>query len=145
MNRKRLIAQLKNDEGETPHVYKDSEGYYTVGVGRLLDERRGGRLSHDEIDYLLNNDIDRTYYRLNHDFVWFNDLNDVRQEVLINMAFNLGMNGLKGFRRMIAAIQRDDWVDASREGLDSRWAEQVGDRAVRLMRALLTGEVIRIV
>ena len=140
MNRKRLIAQLKHDEGEVPHVYIDSEGYYTVGVGRMLDERRGGRLTHDEIDYLLQNDIDRTVYRLGHEFPWFHDVSDVRQECFINMAFNLGIRGLKNFKRMIDAAKRGDWEDAAREALDSRWATQVGNRAIRISEAMRTGE-----
>jgi len=140
MNRDRLKEQLRHDEGVVPHAYTDSEGYLSIGCGRLIDRVKGGRLSSDEIEFLLNNDIDRTAYRLSHDFKWFDDLNDVRKEVLINMAFNLGMTGFKTFKLMISAIERSDWVDAAREGLDSRWSGQVGDRAIRLMQALRTGQ-----
>ena len=140
MNRDRLKTQLRLDEGVIPHAYTDSEGYLTIGVGRLIDRVRGGRLSNDEIEYLLNNDIDRVAYRLSHEFPWYDDLSDVRQEIFVNMAFNLGIAGLKTFRLMIAAIERQDWVDAAREGLDSKWSGQVGDRAIRLMQALRTGQ-----
>ena len=119
MNRDRLKTQLRMDEGVIPHAYTDSEGYLTIGCGSLIDRVKGGRLSSDEIEFLLNNDIDRVAYRLSHDFKWYDDLSDVRQEVLINMAFTLGMDGLKTFKLMLAAIERQDWVDAAREGLDS--------------------------
>jgi len=140
MNRDRLKTQLRLDEGVIPHAYTDSEGYLTIGVGRLIDRVRGGRLSNDEIEYLLNNDIDRVAYRLSHEFPWYDNLSDVRKEVLVNFAFNLGIAGVKNFKRMIAAIERQDWVDAAREGLDSKWSGQVGDRAIRLMQALRTGQ-----
>ena len=77
---------------------------------------------------------------LQKEWGWFNDLNDVRQEVLANMRFNLGLANLRKFKRMIAALERRDWVDASREMLDSKWATQVGNRAIRLSNAMRTGQ-----
>jgi len=132
MNRSRLTAQLKIDEGVRESVYLDSEGYYTVGVGRMVDDRKGGKLSEDEIEYLLDNDIDRIQNQAVREFQWYNDLNDIRQEVILNMIFNLGINGLKKFKLMIKALERHDFETASREMLDSKWAGQVGNRAIRL-------------
>jgi len=140
MNKDRLKNQLRHDEGVRKHAYTDSEGYLTIGVGRLIDRVKGGRLSDDEIELMLNNDVDRFSARLSHDYSWFDDLSDVRQEVLVNMAFNLGLSGLAGFRLMLGAIARGDWLDASREGLDSKWSGQVGNRAIRLMQALRTNQ-----
>jgi len=140
MNRDRLKSQLTRDEGIRESVYQDSEGYYTVGIGRMLDARRGGKLSRDEIELLLDNDIDRVTYRLGREYSWFSDLSDVRQEAMINMAFNLGLQGFGKFRNMIAAIERTDWIDAAREILDSRYARQVGDRAIRISEAMRTGQ-----
>ena len=140
MNKSRLREQLRHDEGVVPHAYQDSEGYWTIGVGRLIDERKGGLLSPKEIEYLLDNDIERVSIGLQKEWTWFNDLNDVRQEVLANMRFNLGLANLRKFKRMISALERRDWVDASREMLDSKWATQVGNRAIRLSNAMRTGQ-----
>ena len=140
MNRQRLRQQLIHDEGCIDHAYTDSEGYLTIGVGRLIDRVKGGRLSEDEIEYLLENDIDKIINQAIREFAWFSDLSDVRQEVVLNMIFNLGLVGFKGFRNMIAALERHDWVDASREMLDSKWSSQVGQRAIRLSEAMRTGD-----
>lgn len=138
MNSSRLRNRLRADEGIIPHAYQDSEGYWTIGVGRLIDKRLNGGLSADEIDYLLDNDIRRIVAEANT-FHWFSELDDVRQEVIVNMLFNLGLERFSGFHRMIAAIIRGDYLDAAREGLDSKWARQVGTRAIRLMKALESG------
>ena len=88
----------------------------------------------------MDNDIERVTISLQREWSWFNDLNDARQEVLANMCFNLGLAGLRKFQRMIAALERQDWLDASREMLDSKWATQVGDRAIRLSNAMRVGQ-----
>lgn len=136
MNRQRLIRQLRFDEGVRSKVYRDSEGIETIGVGRNLVDRG---LSDDEINYLLDNDIDLVVEEANG-FAWYYDLNDVRQEVVLNMLFNLGLSRFKGFKMMIAALERHDYDDASREMLDSKWAGQVGSRALRLSEAMRIGK-----
>ena len=140
MNRTRLKGQLTTDEGRVLHAYEDSEGYLTVGVGRLIDERRGGGLSEDEVDYLLENDIDKVVNQVLREFSWYMDLNDVRQEVVINMVFNLGLGNFKEFKKTIAAIAKHDFLTASQEMLASKWSAQVGVRATRLSDAMLSGE-----
>ena len=140
MNTERLRKQLKRDEGVRESAYQDSEGYWTIGVGHLIDPAKGGKLSRGEIEYILSNDIDRAVYRLDHEYDWYSDLNDVRQEVVVNMVFNLGIKGFGRFVNTIDAIVRGDWLDASREMLDSKWASQVGERAIRLAHAMRTGQ-----
>ena len=140
MNRSRLTAQLKFDEGVKEYAYTDSEGYLTIGVGRLIDRTKGGKLSEDEIEYLLDNDIDRIQNQTIRAFHWYNDLNDVRQEVILNMVFNLGLNGFKNFKLMIKALERHDYEDASQEMVDSKWCLQVGPRCIRLSEAMRLGE-----
>jgi len=138
MNRKRLKAQLIYDEGVRASAYQDSEDYWTIGVGRLIDEKKGGKLSADEIEYLLDNDIDKVINQVIREFDWYYDLSEVRKEVILNMAFNLGIGGVKKFKNMINALKRHDWDDASREMLDSKWTGQVGQRAIRLSEAMRT-------
>ena len=140
MNRQRLKDRLKLDEGLRLEPYQDSEGWWTVGYGRLIDTRKGGKISEDEAEYMLNNDIDVVINQVIREFPWFGDLSDARQEVILNMVFNLGLPKFKGFKNAITAMKRHDWTDASREMLDSLWSRQVGDRAVRLSEAMRTGE-----
>lgn len=137
-DRLRLRARVKTDEGFRAQVYKDSEGWLTVGYGRLLEPSRGGGISRDEAEYLLANDL-RVAERLCEGLPEYLDLSPVRQAVLINMCFNLGAAGLKGFKRMFAALVRQDYGEAASEMLNSRWARQVGARAVRLATQMETG------
>lgn len=140
MNRQRLKQRLYADEGKVDHAYQDSEGYWTIGVGHLVDKRKGGGLDDDVIEHQLENDIDRIVNQAIREFHWFMDISDVRQEVVLNMIFNLGLDGFKGFKLTVAAIARHDFIDASREMLDSKWAGQVGNRAIRLSEAMRTGQ-----
>ena len=132
-------AQLKIDEGTVPHAYMDSEGYWTIGVGRLIDKRLGGHLRPDEIDFMLDNDIDRAEEDAKAMFPGFQRLSDARKAVLVNMAFNLGRDRLAAFQRFRAAVEAGAWEQASAEMLDSRWAEQVGIRAQRLSKQMKEG------
>ena len=88
---------------------------------------------------MLDNDINRTVVDLQAHLPVFATLNDVRQNAIINMAFNLGIGGLLEFHHMIAAMEAGDFDQASAEGLDSAWAKEVGDRATRLMEELKNG------
>ena len=132
-------AQLKIDEGTVPHAYMDSEGYWTIGVGRLIDKRLGGHLRPDEIDFLLDNDIERAEEEAKAMFPGFQGLSDARKAVLVNMAFNLGRERLAAFQRFREAIAAQEWDRAAGEMLDSRWAEQVGIRAQRLSKQMKEG------
>lgn len=135
-----LIAELRRDEGVKPHAYKDHLGNWTIGVGRLIDKARGGKLSDDEIDYLLTNDIARFKAELDAKLPWWRSLDEVRQRVVLNMVFNLGTAGLLGFKNTLAAIKVGEWEKASAGMLASRWAKQTGQRAVRLAKMMREGE-----
>ena len=133
----RLRNQLRLHEGVESRVYTDTKGIKTVGVGRNLEDRG---LSDDEVDYLLNNDIDICVKELEQNFDWYDDLDDIRKRVLIDMMFNLGMPRLQKFVNMLKAIEARAWRSAAVEMLDSKWAEQVGNRASRLSEMMETGE-----
>lgn len=141
MDEATLIAELRRDEGVVPYAYQDSLGYWTIGVGRLIDRRKGGRLRDDEIDYLLKSDIEELYGLLDEKLPWWRKLDPVRQRVIVNMAFNLGVAGLLGFRNTLKAIEAGDWKRAAAGMLASKWATQVGERARRLARMMLNGKV----
>lgn len=140
MDKKQLTKELRRDEGVVPFAYQDHLGYWTIGVGRLIDKRKGGGLSEAEIDFLLSNDIDRFEKQLIDALPWYGRLDDVRQRVLVNMAFNLGIAGLLGFKNTLAMIERGDYAGAAKGMLNSKWATQVGERAKRLATMMETGK-----
>ena len=134
-----LIEQLKLHEGVRSKVYLCSEGYETIGVGRNVSESGLG-LSDDEIAYLLANDIARCEHELAERYAWFDDLDPVRQDALVDMAFNLGITRLSQFQNMLGALSEGRFDDAASEALDSRWARQVGQRAQTVAAMIRTGE-----
>ena len=138
--KKEITKQLRRDEGVVEHAYQDHLGWWTIGVGRLIDKRKGGRLTDDEIDYLLANDITEKERELEASVSFYKRLDEARKGVLLNMAFNLGVQGLLGFRNTLKLIETGKYEEASKEMLKSKWAKQVGDRAVRLSKQMLTGE-----
>ena len=135
-----LIEQLKRHEGVKTHAYKDHLGYITVGVGRCLEDGIGVGLSEDEINYLLLNDIKRCSLELNTEFDWFSGLDAVRKDAMINLCFNVGLPRLKGFVKALAAMEAQDYGAAADEFFDSRWATQVGSRAVEVCAMIRTGK-----
>lgn len=132
-------AQLRIDEGTVEHCYMDSEGFWTIGVGRLIDKRRGGRLRPDEIALMLDNDIAEAEGDARVLFPTFDAISANRRAVLVNMAFNLGRERLAGFNNMRAAVAAGDFERAASEMLDSKWAGQVGARATRLAKQMKEG------
>ncbi|MCY1425100.1 hypothetical protein D9M71_408800 [compost metagenome] len=136
MNRTRLSRQLEIDEGRRRRIYLDTVGKWTGGVGRNLSDRG---LSDDEIDLMLSNDIDEAVRIARGLIPNYDQLDDVRQEVVCNMAFNLGIVRLGGFKQFLAALVRHDYQRATAEMQDSKWYGQVGDRGKRLAKAMLEG------
>lgn len=132
-----LREQLLRDEGCRLKPYRDQVGKLTIGVGRNLDDVG---LSQTEADFLLDNDISRATAAVIARVPWAMTLDEVRREVLINMAYNCGIAGLLGFKKMLAACERGDWAAAKTEMLASKWAGQVGERAERLAEQMVTGE-----
>ena len=137
MNRERLKAVLIRHEGLRLKPYRDTVGKLTIGVGRNLDDRG---ISKDEALYMLENDIRIAEEELDQRIPWWRDLDDVRQEILLNMAFNLGVPGLMKFKNFLRALREGNYARASDEMLASKWAIQVGRRADELSRAMREGE-----
>lgn len=138
--RGKLVSLLHRHEGWVPHAYQDSLGFWTIGYGRLIDERKGGGITREEGEFLLSNDIDGKLADLDREIPWWRELDPVRQVALVNMAFNLGIGGLCKFQNMLGALQGHEWDKAAKEALRSRWARQVGVRAQEIARMLKTGE-----
>lgn len=133
-----LFDQLKRDEGNVKYVYEDSLGYQTIGVGFLVDRRRGGGLYPDEIDFILRRRVERLRADLSK-IPQLGRLDAIRLDAITNMGYNLGFDGLLGFVKMLDALSRGSWDEAASEMLSSKWAGQVGDRANRLAKQIQTG------
>ena len=139
MNRDELAAQLRVDEGEVLSAYQDSEGYWTIGIGRLIDKRLGGGITKEESAYLLNNDIIRTEADLDLFIPWWRNMDEPRQLVIANMAFNLGIKRLLEFKNTLKAMSEGRYADAADGMRKSLWAKQVGKRAERLIHIMENG------
>ncbi|SFB73949.1 lysozyme [Polaromonas sp. OV174] len=134
-----LTKQLRRDEGEKLSVYQDHLGYWTVGVGRLLDARKGGGITPEESAYLLSNDIDKRQAEVLRRAPWMANLDPARFGVLLNMAFQMGVDGLLGFKNTLAMVRSGDFAGAAAGMLQSLWAKQTPERAERLSRQMKTG------
>lgn len=132
MNYDKLRAELILDEGVKVSVYTDSEGYSTIGVGHLIDRRKGGRLSDEIIEAILREDINKCVWGLDKEIPWWRDLTDDRQNVLLNMRFQLGLSGLLGFHQFLGALRVGNCELAEKYMLESLWAKQTPARAKRL-------------
>ena len=138
----KLIATLKRHEGVKHFAYRDSEGVLTIGCGRNISGtkiHRGLGISDDEINYMLQNDIERTIKELSREYPWFNDMEDgARRDAIINMHFNLGRARFAGFKKAIGHMEKGDHDLASVEFLRSKWARQVKGRALEVTDMIKT-------
>lgn len=134
--------QLIRDEGGVPYAYQDSLGYWTIGVGFLIDRRKGGRLPDAVRDSWLDYEITEKRKELERRIPWITTLYQARQDCLLNMAFNLGVEGLLSFKNTLSLVQSGQYEKASVEMLNSRWATQVGNRAKRLSEQMRTGKYV---
>ena len=132
-------AQLRADEGDVAHAYQDSLGFWTIGVGHLIDKRLGGGLSQRIRDLILEEDMDRDEATARKLFPTFDSLSDARKAVLLNMAHQLGEERLAAFMRFREAVSEERWQDAAAEMKDSRWYEQTPARVERLIRQMMEG------
>lgn len=139
-SRDEVREHLQIEEKFVSHVYQDSLGFWTIGYGRLVDKRRGGGLTKDEANYLLDNDIERREAEVATAIPWSVNLDEVRRTVLIVMAFQMGTGGLLGFKKFLAAMKMGDWQAAYAEMLDSDWARQTPRRVERVGKWVLTGQ-----
>lgn len=129
---------LMKHEGLRLKVYKDTVGKETIGYGRNLVDRG---ITEAEAEHLLANDIIYHYKQLTERLPWTKDLDDVRQLALLSMTFNMGIEGVLKFKRMLDALERKDFTQAAISALDSKWRTQVGKRATEIANMLQTGEL----
>jgi GH24 family phage-related lysozyme (muramidase) len=142
MNREAVYEQLKEDEGVRYDIYNDHLGYPTFGVGHLITENDeefgrpvGTAVSEERVRSCFERDLETAIGECHNLYGdgSFGDLPDEVQQILVNMMFNMGRPRLSGFKKFNAAIEARDWLEAAKEGRDSRWYRQVTNRAERLM------------
>ena len=145
MNIEALREQLKVDEGVKYEIYKDHLGYPTFGIGHLITEDdpehgepNGTEISEDRVNEVFESDVSKFVDEAKILFPDLDDLPEIAQQVIVNMAFNMGRPRLSKFKNFIAGVNDRDWVRAAEEMMDSRWADQVGARATRLRNLILT-------
>lgn len=167
LNREVLDFETTRDEGgHRLKAYKDTAPVpcWTIAVGRNLDATRGGPhgplgisaqetaelfitrasclqkgITLEQSKVLFRNDMDLTLAELDRVFPWWRTLDPVRQRVLANMGFNMGIPRLSGFRKFLQYARAGDYANAAVEMLDSRWANQVHERATRLAELMKLG------
>jgi lysozyme len=156
--KEKLLEELVKHEGVRLQVYQDTLGIDTIGVGRNLEDRGISKEELDELDIptidhvyeygiteadamvLAENDVQIVEEELLRAHPCVEDLDAVRQLVLVDMAFNMGVPRLCKFVKMWNAIHEKKFDIASKEMLDSRWANQVKSRSVKLANAMHNGE-----
>lgn len=150
-DRTALIAELRRDEGERLRAYKDTVGKWTIGIGRNLDDVGTAPLDRTVADVkakgitsaesaaMLSHDLGRVEADLDRRLPWWRKLDPVRQRVMVNMCFNLGIGGLCGFVNTLKMIEEHRFTEAASNMLASKWARQVGARAQRLSAMMRTG------
>jgi lysozyme len=142
-----LQLEVENEDFKAS-AYRDSEGFLTIGIGRMIDVRKGGGITREEANYLCRNDNLRKMQELDKAIPWWRSLDPARQRVLVDMAFNMGVgqwgkSGLLDFTNTLTAVKEGRWQDAYKGILDSNkpggYAYQTGRRAKRNANTLLTG------
>jgi lysozyme len=136
MNYEKLLAELERDEGLRLKPYHDSVGKLTIGVGHNLDDKG---ITEAAARFLLGEDVLEVEAQLDLVLPWWTGLDEVRQRVLANMAFNMGVQGLLQFTNTLTAVREGRYEDAASGMLASLWAKQVGPRAIRLADMMRQG------
>lgn len=121
--------RIKRHEGFREKPYRCTAGKLTIGYGRNIEDNG---ITEAEASFLLDNDLKRCEEECRQTFSWFDNLDDIRRSVIVEMDFNLGLKKFLGFKKMLAACEKQDYELAAREMLDSLWARQVGQRAETL-------------
>lgn len=154
-DREKLKAELTLDEGKRLKAYRDTVGKWSIGIGRNLDDVGTTPLTRTKADVITNGineaendqlfdyDIQRTEKDLDRQLSWWRKLDPVRQRVMLNMCFNMGIgnaqHGLCSFINTLGMIERGEYSKAADAMLTSKWARQVGVRAQRLSNMMRDG------
>lgn len=128
-----LVQQIQRHEGLRLKPYHCTAGKLTIGYGRNLEDVG---IDVEEAEFMLRKDLSRVENECLHAFPWFADLPEQRKDVILNMCFNLGLAGLKKFKKFLKAVEMGNYDTAANEMLDSLWAKQVKSRALELAQMM---------
>jgi lysozyme len=137
--REQLKNLLMKQEGIRLKPYVCPMGKLTIGIGRNLEDNGITEL---EAFMFLESDLSIVEDQVRTMFLWFKDLDSIRQDVVLNMVFNMGLRRFLGFKNFIHGIEIKDYNLASKEMLNSRWAKQVGDRSIELSKMMMFGKYL---
>jgi len=132
-----VLSLIKEEEGYRQFPYLCSRGKTTIGYGFNLDDVG---LSKEEAGLLLEFRVDKIEEELFHKYFWFRPLDDNRKSAIISMVYQLGINGFSKFKKMIKALENEDYDLASTEMLDSKWARQTPNRVLRAAEIIRKGK-----
>ena len=133
-----LLADLRDDEGFKPHVYQDHLGFWTLGYGFMVDERKSGRIPKPVAEFWLQYEVNERRDALIKRWPPYADQPEPVQRALLNMAYQLGVAGVLKFTNMLNALERGERAEAAMHALDSTWADQTTMRAKKVS-ALIRG------
>ena len=143
MNLEKLREQLAIDEGKVLEIYHDHLGYPTFGIGHLIlesdkefGEPLGTPISEERVVECFERDVEAVLEDCEKLYKDFDELPEEAQQIIANMMFNMGLTRLSKFKKMKEAVDNRDWKEAAVQGRDSRWYNQVTNRAERLMKRL---------
>tara|TARA_R100000664_G_C2758980_1_gene148296 strand:+ start:5949 stop:6356 length:408 start_codon:yes stop_codon:yes gene_type:complete len=128
---KNLIENIKESEGFVEHVYNDSLGIPTIGYGFAIKDLI---LDEDIAEEILLRKVKALALRVQNKFDWFNTAPDIIKEVVIEMCYQLGLGGFSKFKKTISYLEKENYLEASKEMLDSKWAKQTPNRAKKLSK-----------
>lgn len=154
-----IFGMLRIDEGCKLELYKDTEGFWTIGIGQLitknpsynvardeLDRLMGrvcnGRITQQEAEYLFNSSVEKARKGILANATLkpvYDVLDEVRRCALINMVFQMGVTGVAGFTNSLRMLKEKRWDDAAVNLAKSRWYNQTPNRAKRVIATFKTG------
>ena len=146
MNRETLKARLIIEEGDRLTAYLDSLGILTAGIGHNCQSSPvegvnapGDKITLEQEQAMFDADVDDAVAQLDANLPWWSALDDARQNVMIDMTFNMGIRTLMQFHNTLAHIEAGEYDEAATSMAASKWASQVKGRAVFLENAMRTG------
>lgn len=125
------------NEGKRNQMYKDGLGIETIGIGHNLRDKP---ISDRAVQIIFEDDIAEIFPQLDKHLPWWRDLDDVRQCAIADMAFQMGVGGLLGFRNTLVLIHAGQYTEAAAQMRQSKWHEQTPVRCERISLMIETGE-----
>jgi lysozyme len=135
MDMERLRTTITRHEGARLEMYQDSLGIWTIGVGHNIQEKG---ISDRVMDLMLEEDLQEAIDEVKRNVSFFTEMPEQVQEALVNLSFNMGIPRLMQFKKTLAYLREGDFTSAASELLDSRYATQVGERAIEIADMIRT-------